>query len=407
MRILFIGKGISNDGAILLAEQLKIQYDYVDTNYKSTKDYSVIVKGPGISYEEDIIKKYLKENKLIITDIEFVYWFLNRYYIGITGSNGKTTTTLLVTDILNKKYKSIACGNIGYSIGKASVYNKECSHFVCELSSFELKGIKYFTPSIAIISNINTCHLDFHKTEEDYLLSKKNILINQTNNDHLIYNLDCIKTKELIKGSAAKKYTFSLINEEATCYIKNNYIYLNKEKIIKVSKLKEKNISTLGNYLSSVIVGDILGVDKKDIISSLINFKKSKYRFEYIKKNIINDAKSTNVYSTISALKSICSPIILICGGLYRNNELNQLDNYLTNIDLVISYGETSNILKEYFNENNIECIRCKNLEDSVTEGLKYLTNKHILLYSPMFASYDLFKSYEQRGELFNKLISK
>ncbi|MFI3329538.1 MAG: UDP-N-acetylmuramoyl-L-alanine--D-glutamate ligase [bacterium] len=405
MRILFVGKGISNDGAIKLAQQLKIKYDYINVNDNVDNNYSVIVKGPGISYDEKILRRFIKLNKLVVTDIEFVYWFLNRYYIGVTGSNGKTTTTLLINDILNKKYKSIACGNIGYSIGEASVENKECTHFVCELSSFELKGTNLFTPNIAVITNINCCHLDYHKTIEDYILSKKKLIDNQSINDYLIYNLDCNTTKTIISNSVAKKYSFSLYDQTADCYIKNNYIYFNNKRIIKIKKLKEKNIETLGNYLASIIVGNILNINKKDIKKSLITFKKSDYRFQYIKKNIINDAKSTNVYSTISAIKSIKKPIILISGGLYRNYELNQLDNYLINIQLVVSYGETNDLLKSYFEKNNIKCIKVENLVEATLEALKYLNKNNVLLYSPMFASYDLFKSYQQRGELFNKLI--
>ncbi len=405
MRVLFIGKGVSNDGAVKFANTLKIDYDYLNINEVRHLDYDVIVKAPGISYEEEVIKKIILNNKLLVTDIEFIYWFINRYFIGITGSNGKTTTTLITTSILNKKYKSIACGNIGYSLGLAANENKDATHFVCELSSFELKGTNYFTPNIAVITNLNCCHLDYHKTYEDYLQSKKKLIINQSVKDYLVYNLDCEDTKELVKDSKVIKYTFSLYNNKANCYIKKNIIYFNNEKIINIKKLNEKNINTLGNYLSSIIIGKILDVSNKDIIEVVSKFQKSKYRFQYIKKNIINDAKSTNVYSTISAINSIKKPIILIAGGLYRNNELHHLDKYLNNIQLVISYGETNELLKQYFHSKNIECLKCNLLEEAVNHSMKYLNNKNVLLYSPMFASYDLFKSYEERGELFTKLI--
>ncbi len=404
MKILIVGKGVSNDGCSKFCDELHVDYDYIDVNENVNSDYGIVIKGPGISYDNEIIKKYTKLNKMIITDVEFVYWFLNRYYIGVTGSNGKTTTTSLITNILQKKYNTIACGNIGYSMGLAAVNDKICSHFVCELSSFELKGTKYFHPKIAIITNINCCHLDYHKTFDDYLLSKKQVLINQTEEDHLIYNLDCENTISIIDESIANKYSFSL-KEEAYCYIKDNYIILDNKKFIKLNRLNEKNTHTLGNYLASIIASTILNVNKKDIINSVINFEKQEYRFEYIKKNIINDAKSTNVYSTISAIKSIDKPIILLCGGLYRNYELNQLDNYLDNVKLVVCYAESKELLYEYFNSKNITCFKCSDLEESVSHCIKYLNNKNVLLYSPMFASYDMFSSYKQRGELFNKLI--
>lgn len=405
LKVLFIGKGVSNDGAIKLAEHFKIQYDYVDVLEDVFDEYSIIVKGPGISYEENIIKKFIKLEKEIITDVEFVYWFLNKYYIGITGSNGKTTTTLLINDILNTKYKSVACGNIGYSMGLAAVEKKDYTHFICELSSFELKGTKFFRPNISIITNLNCCHLDYHKTELDYFNSKKKLIINQKEEDYLIYNLDCKNTVKLVDESIAKKYSFSLKNEQADCYIKNSSIYFRGQKVISIKKINEKNIETFGNYLSAIIVSYILGIDEKDLKYCLSNFKKSSYRFEYIKKNIINDAKSTNVYSTISAIKSIDKPIILIAGGLYRNYELHQLDKYLSNIELVVGYGETKDLLKEYFNSKQINFIKMDTLEEAVSQSLKYLSNNNVLLYSPMFASYDLFKSYEERGKLFNEII--
>ncbi len=404
MKILIVGKGISNDGCTKFCDELHVEYDYVDDNDNVSGDYGLIIKGPGISYDNLIIKKYEKLNKMIITDVEFVYWFLNRYYIGITGSNGKTTTTSLITNILQKKYNSIACGNIGYSMGVAAVNDKLCSHFVCELSSFELKGTKYFKPKIAVVTNINCCHLDYHKTFEDYLLSKKQLLNNQKEEDYLIYNLDCNNTVKIVEDSIAKKYTFSL-KEKAYCYIKDNYIILDDKKFIKINKLNEKNTNTLGNYLASIIVATILKIDKKDIINSLVHFEKQEYRFEYIKKNVINDAKSTNVYSTISAIDSINKPIILLCGGLYRNYELNQLDDHLDNVELVVCYAESKDLLYEYFNNRNITCFKCDTLEDSVSHCIKYLNSKNVLLYSPMFASYDMFSSYKQRGELFNRLI--
>lgn len=404
LKILFVGKGISNDGAVEFAKTLKMKFDYVDVKEAVDSNYSLVVKGPGISYDEDIIKKFINLNKIVITDIEFIYWLVNKFYIGVTGSNGKTTTTLLINDIINKKFKSIACGNIGYSIGTSATNNSDCTHFVCELSSFELKGTMLFRPNISIITNINICHLDYHKTKEDYIESKKKLIINQTEDDFVIYNLDCSTTSEIIKDCKAKKYSFSLYNCNADCYIKNNFIYFKNKKIINVNKLNEKNSETLGNYLASVIVANILNIKKINKI--LINFKKSDYRFQYIKKNIINDAKSTNVYSTKSAIKSIKKPIILLCGGMYRNNELHILNDHLENIQLVVSYGQTNQMIKDYFTNYNITCIKTQTLQEATFESLKYLNKKNVLLYSPMFASYDLFKSYEQRGELFNKLIS-
>ncbi len=407
MKVLLIGKGISNNSCALLCKQLKIEYDYVDVNDYVSDDYLLIIKSPGVSYDSNIIKKFIKLGIVIITDIEFVYWFLNRYYIGVTGSNGKTTTTLLITNILNTKYNVVACGNIGYSISQAVLNNKECTHLVCELSSFQLKGTKLFTPNIAVITNINECHIDYHKTLKDYIECKKKILINQTTTDYTIYNLDCPNTVELVKDSSGIKLSYSITNTSADCYIKEDIIFYKGQKILKVSKIKEKNTHTLGNYLASIIVANIHNIKKHKYIRILKEFKPVLYRFEYIKKNIINDAKSTNVFSTIAALNSINKSTILLCGGYYRTNELYNLDDHISSIKMVVVYGETSNIVEEYFSSKNIICIKCPNLQTATKISLKYLTKKDTLLYSPMFASYDQFKSYKERGLLFNNIIKK
>lgn len=405
MKILFLGKGISNDGASNLANILKIEYEYLELKEVKDYNYDLVVKGPGIYYHEPVIKKFINKNIIIITDVEFVYRLINRYFIGVTGSNGKTTTTLLVNEIVKTTYKSIACGNIGYSIAQATLDHKDCTHFICELSSFQLKGINTFAPNIAIITNINSCHLDYHKTQEDYIKSKANICINQTTNDLLIYNYDCKESREISKLSKAKLKSFSLTNKTCDAYSDGIFLYYNNEKIIKQSKIKQASKESIANYLVAIIVGFYLGIDKKKIVKQLVKFKNPDYRFSYIKKTIINDGKSTNVYSTMNALKSINDSTILICGGHDRDEDLTKLDDCIGNLKLVVCYGQTKRKCYQYFTKRNISCYMCGDLKTSVKIALDWKKRNDILLYSPMFASYDQYSSYVDRAKEFDKLI--
>ena len=153
--ILLLGVGISNNALNQFMLKYSIPHDYLKLEEVVRFDYDLVIKGPGINYEEEVIVKFSENKVQIITDIEFIYWFLNKDYIAVTGTNGKTTTTYLITDILNTKYSAISCGNCGFPIAQAALDYKQYKYFVVELSSFQLKGIKKFTPKIAVITIIN------------------------------------------------------------------------------------------------------------------------------------------------------------------------------------------------------------------------------------------------------------
>ena len=403
--ILLLGKGISNNALNQFMIKYSIEHDYLKIEEVKRYDYDLVIKSPGLYYDDEVIKRFITNGVEIITDIEFIYWFLNKGYIGITGTNGKTTTTYLITDILNTKYTAISCGNCGYPISQAALDYRLYKYFVVELSSFQLKGIKKFAPKIAVVTNIKQAHLDYHKSVEDYYKSKVNITKNQTKQDYLVLNIDDTNSMLLFKNSEAMKVTYSLLNKGATAYFYKGNFYYKKTKVCNIKCLNNTTDMFKYDVLAAICVAKILDIENKYIIKALKNFKFIKYRLEEVYKNIYNDAKSTNIYSTISALNEFKDKkVLLICGGYDRKEDLQGLDDYISNIVKVYAYGATKEKLHNYFKKKKIEIIICNDLKDATISALNDM-KEEILLYSPMFASYDQYSSYEQRGKEFNQII--
>lgn len=400
--ILLLGHGISNNALHQFMIKYNINHDYLRLDEIDNYEYNLVIKGPGIFYQEEVLQKFIALGKTIITDIEFIYWFLSRDYIAVTASAGKTSTVLLIESIINTTYSAISCGNIGYPIAQAALDYKKYQYFVLELSSFELKGTINFAPKIAIILNLGKHHLDYHETLEDYYHSKFMITANQTDEDYLIYNKDDLDVVKLVGDSKAKKISFSLNDKKADAYIKHHTFYYHDEAIISFKKCSN---SMQYNILASIIVGKLLGIHNYRIKQAIMKFKPPIYRLEDMGNKIINDAKSTSVLATISALKTFNKEkIFLICGGYDRGEPLDELDNYLKNISFVFAYGEAKEKLKTYFASRNIKVETYDNLLSATQTALK-LRKKELILYSPMHASYDQYQSYQERGKAFREYI--
>lgn len=407
MKVLLVGRGKSNDGVALLLNKKNISFDYLNTEEITSLDYDLVVKSPGILYSNEKIKAFINLDKPVITDIELVYTFYQPFLIGVTGSNGKTTTINLINEVLRHRYDTVMCGNIGYSYARAVLENSIDDLFLCELSSFELEGIIKFAPKIAIMLNIKPCHLDHHSDFQDYINQKANITINQQKDDYLIYNYDDYNLREIAKRTKAKTISFSKTSTMADCYIFDNCIYLNGYKLFTLNKRQLKAKHNLENIMASCIVGHLLGIKKRRIEHGIFSFKGVEYRLEEIKEKIFNDAKSTNPYSTIEALKTLGENIILVCGGYNRKENLEVLNKELFRINEVYTYGQTAQMVKEYFGSKKIKCHSFINLEEAVLQAYRRKSIKEYLLYSPMFASYDQYESYQMRGKEFNNIINK
>lgn len=405
MKILVLGTGVANDGVVMLLKEEGLDYDYLNIDEVMTFDYQFVVKAPGIPMTEPIIQGFLKKNIRVITDVELAFLLRKKFYIGVTGSNGKTTTVSLIKHILSAKYKTIACGNIGYSLCRALVEHKDAEIFVVELSSFQLEA-SLIDFNISVLLNVHPCHLDHHTSYKEYIDSKANLCKNQSSSHYCVYHMDDPILREMVKSISAEQISFSRNSYLAKCYIFDEHIYFQNKKILKINpSLKEKTFFLEDVMAAISAVSLVKGISSKIIREQMKSFEEIEYRLTKINSFIYNDAKSTNPYSTMAALECFDS-VELICGGYDRKENLDCLKSSLTKLKRVYAYGQTKGKIEKYMQDNNVECLAFNSLDEAFEKA--YLDRKEeIILFSPMFASFDGFKNYIERGKYFNEIALK
>lgn len=379
--IYLLGYGKANQGMKKFLDDKKI--DSMIINEITSDKKGIICKSPGI--------KLNKKLENVVSDVELAYRIKPFKSVGITGTNGKTTTTSLISHITEHK----ACGNIGYSIGEALL---EEDYYIIELSSFMLEYVKEYHPNIAIFLNINEAHLDYHNNFESYFNAKKNITQAQTEEDLLIYNYDDEYLRNI--PTKAQKYCFSL-KEKCNCYIENEEIIFNDEAIININEITLYGKHNLYNVMASIIASFHLGVSIKDIVLKLKTFKPVSFRLEKINKQIYNDGKATNINATLEAIKTIDNDVLLVFGGNIRCENYEILDEVYDKIKYVYAYGEAKYKIMEYFAG---KCIMYLDLYDASIAAI-YDLDKEVLLYSPGHASLDQYDSYIERSNEFNQIV--
>lgn len=378
----------------------------------------VIVKSPGIPEKAPIVKKALEKGIPVISEIEWAGYYNNKAkIIGVTGSNGKTTTTLLVNHILKKAgLKTNVAGNIGESLARQLVKNEQ-EVYVVELSSFQLDGMYDFKVDIALLLNITPDHLDRYNYEmQNYVDSKLRITQNQTQADYLIYNADDpIIQKEIEKRNIkATKLPFSIETSEGmTGYINNNnqfIINLKPELIMSIHDLALKGKHNTQNSLASGIAGKILEIRNDSVRESLSDFKNVEHRLEFVAKvngiDFINDSKATNVNSTWYALESMEHPTVWIVGGVDKGNDYESLVPLVKDkVKAIVCLGEDNQKIIDAF-KNVVETIvESKTAFEAVSFGYQLAKKDETVLLSPACASFDLFESYEDRGRQFKSAV--
>lgn len=406
---------IYDDNLDIIKNKLKSK-NFFNEKEKSISDFFTIFVSPGISKNHKLIKKAAKKNIRISSDVE-LFWEnqltrnTNQSILGVTGTNGKSTIALMISRVL----KTQPLGNFGNTI--LDNLDKKTKNFVIELSSFQLDYIDNFKPNISIISNINNDHLNYHKTFDNYFKAKINISKNQGKEDFLILNYDdqniknYFKKKNDIKAKVIKISNKSSISKGI--YYKNNNIYDNFFTNKKYS-LKENNFLKLNhnqlNYTIAFSALLILGLEPNKIIKRLNEFKGLPHRLEFLGKikkiSFYNDSKATNVAATCSAIRSF-KKVILIVGGSDKGEsfkELNKFSNIITQTYLV---GENANKIKKYINKQLPNKV-CESLKEALERSYKKslsLGKLYPILFSPASASFDNYKSFEERGDCFKKLF--
>ncbi|AKP46767.1 MULTISPECIES: UDP-N-acetylmuramoyl-L-alanine--D-glutamate ligase [Bacillus] len=376
--------------------------------------YEYIVKNPGIPYSNPLVRGALERGIPILTEIELAYLISEAPIIGITGTNGKTTTTTLIFEMLEKDGKRpLIAGNIGKVASKVAQKATEENIVVMELSSFQLMGIDTFRPHISIITNLYEAHLDYHGTKEEYAKAKANITRNQTEDDYLIINGDQEELIELTKFSKAKKVLFSTKRViEDGAYIQDGIVYFRGEKLIDTEEIALPGSHNLENILAAVAAVKLAGGGNEAIRNVLKVFAGVKHRTQYVGevngRKFYNDSKATNTLATKAALSAFQSPIILLAGGLDRGNGFDDLIPYLKNVKAVITFGQTAEKISETARKAGIKTIvHAENVSDAVPKAYQLSEKGDIILLSPACASWDQYKTFEQRGDIFIEAVHR
>ena len=395
-----------------------IDFEENSHNNAINMDPDIVVKSPGIADSSKIVQSFLSKNIQVISEIEFASQFTDSEIIAITGSNGKTTTTLLTHKILNDHKLNVAVGgNLGNSFSSLITLN-DYKYLVLELSSFQLDGIINFKPHIAIITNLCPDHLDRYRDYDHYIESKFRIIMNQSSDDYLIYDADNEKINSYLNQNKTKSklIPFSIEKRiEEGVYYENNSINIsiNKKKIVmSTENFTIKGKHNIKNAMAAATVAHLLKIRKQTIRKSLEHFQGVEHRLENVltinKVNYINDSKATNVNATYYALDSMEAPIIWIVGGIDKGNNYDELIELVQkNVKAIICLGKNNFKLIENF-ENMVEYIvETTSMDEAVKTAYKIAKPGYNVLLSPACASFDLFDDYEDRGRQFKASVRK
>lgn len=423
--VLVIGYGNSGKAVSGLLSKLNVNYKIYDEkknenihynrlSKKILSQFDLVVLSPGISVFNKYVRIAKKLGIKVVGELEFGYWFVDTQIIAVTGTNGKTTTTKLINDIVCKEYSSNTFGNIGTPL--TSAYGNDLRYLVCEVSSFQLESTQTFKPNISVLLNVAEDHLDRHKTFENYIDCKISMLKNNNEKSITILNGDDKILLDKCKNIRGQLYYFSKFKEVTGVYLKEEAIYSNingtAEKIISTNEISSQ-INILEDILASILVGEILKIDRDKMIDAIKNFEVSSHRLEMVlsKGNVkyINDSKSTNVHSVVHALDNTKGDIVLLLGGKNKKLSFDEIfcEN-IVNLKSVIAFGSArKDILKsaKKFGFKNIEI--CKKFSDAVKVACEKAIDNCSVLMSPGCASFDEFKSYAERGETFAKLVKE
>ena len=365
--------------------------------------YDMMVKNPGILPTHKCVQKARELNIKIINEVELAYSYLPHdiKIIGITGSNGKTTTTTLVYEFLKAAKKSVCLGgNIGYPL---------CS-LVDKIKPKDILLDMYdFKCDISALLNLSETHLDLHGTYDNYKKAKKKIFNNQIESDIAILNYDDKEVIQLTSDVKVQKKYFS-VKEKKDVYIENDIIKIGNFEL-NTKDIKLKGIHNYENIMAALLIIDTLDIDLECTRDVLKNFNGVEHRIEFVREingvTYYNDSKSTNPVATITALNTFTNPTILLLGGFERNQNFNELSDYLGHVKCIICYGETKNRIKEFADKQNIKCFAFDSLKESIQKAVEISERNDTVLLSPASASWDQYDNFETRGNEFKETIWK
>jgi len=439
-RIVILGGGESGAGAAVLAKtkgfdvfvsdlsEIKPEYkallDKYQINWEEKQHSELlilnadeVIKSPGIPDKAPLIKKLHANGTPVISEIEFAGRYTQAKMICITGSNGKTTTTMLVYHILQSAGLNVGlAGNVGHSLA-LQVATESFDYYVVELSSFQLDGMTEFKVDIAILLNITPDHLDrYDYNFQNYVDSKFRITQNQTPEDALIFweNDPVIKAELAKRNVQSTLYPFAIERTEKTkAFIEQDELIINTLKLLFSMPTTELALQGMHNTYNSMAAGlaaSIMNVRKESIRQSLQDFQGVEHRLEYVAtvRNVrfINDSKATNVNSCWYALQSMKTPVVLIIGGTDKGNDYSEIEELVTEkVKGLIFMGLDNKPLHSFFDGKVEKIVDVQSMEDAVKRAYEIASEGDSVLLSPCCASFDLFQNYEDRGKQFKSCV--
>lgn len=388
---------------------------------ENIENIDLTIVSPGVPLDLPFIEKIKSEGIKIIGEVELAYKLSkNSTFIGITGTNGKTTTTSLVGEMFKKANKdTYIVGNIGNPVIDTVDLTNENSYLVTELSSFQLESIEDFKPKVSTIINITEDHLNRHHTMENYINAKARVFKNQDKADFTILNYDDSIVRDLGKNSNGNVLYFSIKEEvKQGAYLdKNNNIVIKvdgKELVLmNKSELSLPGNHNLENAMSAILMAYVLNIDTDVIIDTLRTFKGVEHRLEFVTNKdgimFVNDSKGTNPDSTIKAITSYEKPIVLIAGGYEKQSDFTEMIKYATkNVKALVLLGQTADKIATTAKEHGIDNIsKVEDMEAAVKKAYEIAESGDVVLLSPACASWDMYPNFEARGLDFKENIYK
>ncbi len=375
-------------------------------------DSYIAITSPGIPPKSEIFARLKEKNINVIGEVELAYLEADSPFIAITGTNGKTTTTYLTSHILSSEYNAPVCGNIG--VPPTSLLDKKPDYFVCEASSFQLATSPTFRPQIACFLTFTPDHIDWHGGLDKYFEAKTSLFKDYKQPMYAVFSGADEKIFEFSKTYSGEKYIYARETDKNCCYIKNNSIYFKRnteEEIIKLSDIPLVGEHNYQNTMCAIVIAKLIGISNEHIKQQIMSFKPVEHRIEYVAdvqgKAFYNDSKATNPEASFVALKAFDGKkLTLIAGGRDKNTDLTEFCTDYVNkyVSTVILIGEAAQRFKENMRKNGFNnIIDAASLQQAVDISLTL--NDEVVLLSPACASYDMFNSYEHRGEVFKEYV--
>lgn len=376
------------------------------------RNFDLVVKNPGIPYSNPLIQGALSKGISVVTELEIANMISEAEMIAITGSNGKTTTTTLIYEMLKNSHREpLIAGNIGTVASEVVQLATKGNIVVTEVSSFQLMGTENFHPKVAVFLNLFDAHLDYHGTKQEYGKAKAKIFANLTDDDYCVINEDDPEVMELAAGVNGKKITFSVKKVvDNGAYILDNHIYYRGEKIIPIEKIVLPGVHNLENIVAAVCAAKITGAKTNQIVDVLSTFTGVMHRTQFVTtlngRKFYNDSKATNMLATKVAVSAFNQPVILLAGGLDRGNEFDELIPTFEKLKGIVLYGATAQKLAVAAKKAGLTFIEIvNNVNEAVNVAYEHSKSGDVILLSPACASWDQFKTFEERGDTFIEAV--